>query len=212
MFITEIFYNNQSLDLYADKGLKYNLQANDIAEIKDRQTSYTNSYDIPKTARNQRILGGLGMASDTSPAPYTKPLCQVKIDGFDLIVKGWLNVKETDDNYKIYIYSGIIDFFKAIENKTLGKDLNLSELNHTKTPATVAASQTNTAYRYLLADYGGKILTASGKIDIDYLMPAVNFKYLWDKIHDTYGFTYDCSVVDDMESLYMTYPKAKNIK
>lgn len=212
MYITEIFYNGYSLDLYADKGLRYNVQVNDIAEVKDRQATYTNSYSIPKTAKNVRILGGLGIASDTSRSPYSKPLCQVKIDGFEIIVKGWMSVKETEDEYKIYIYSGIIQFFKAIENKTLGKNLNLSEINHAKTPATVAASQTNEAYRYLIADFGGKFNTGTtGAVDSDYLMPCVNLKYLWDKIHDTFGFTYSCSAVEDMETLWMTYPKAKNV-
>lgn len=115
MYLTEIFYKGEDLDLYEDKGLKYTIQVNDIGEIKDRQASYTNSYEVPKTPKNIRLLGGLALPSDTSVTPYTQDNCQVKIEGFDFIVKGWLNVKDTDDNFKIYIYSGIIEFLKLLK-------------------------------------------------------------------------------------------------
>ena len=211
MFITEIYFNGVPLDLYPDKNLKYNIQANDIAEVKDRQATYTNSYSLPKTAHNVRQLGGLGIASDTSPYPYQKPDIMVKIDGFPIIVKGWLNVKSTDDEYKIYIYAGIVDFFKTIENKTLGADLDLSEINHDKNLSTVIASFTNPNYRYLITDYNG--LTHFGNngdtINIDYLVPSVNVRYLWDKVHVASGFTYSGLIFDSSKfnNLWITYPK-----
>lgn len=212
MYLTEIFYKGEDLDLYEDKGLKYTIQVNDIGEIKDRQASYTNSYEVPKTPKNIRLLGGLALPSDTSVTPYTQDKCQVKIEGFDFIVKGWLNVKDTDDNFKIYIYSGIIEFFKAIENKTLGKDLDLTEIDHTKTLAAVVGSFSNNAYRYLITDYNG--LTHFGdtgdKINIDYLVPSVNVRYLWDKVHSKYGFTFTGEIFNSSKfnNLWITYPKA----
>lgn len=211
MFITQIFFNGESLDLYPDKKIKYNIQANDIAEVKDRQATYTNSYSIPKTSRNVRILGGLGIPSDTSPYPYQKPDCMVCIDGFPIMVKGWINIKSTDDEYKIYIYAGIIDFFKSIENKTLGADLNLSEIDHVKNLASVIASFTNPNYRYLITDYNGLTHYGSGgdTINIDYLVPSVNARYLWDKVHSTFNFTYAGAIFDSskLNNLWITYPK-----
>lgn len=211
MFITQIFFNGISLDLYPDKKLKYNIQANDIAEVKDRQATYTTSYSIPKTSRNVQILGGLGIPSDTSPYPYQKPDCMACIDGFPIMVKGWINIKETTDEYKVYLYSGVIEFFKAIETKTLGADLNLSEINHAKSLASVIASFTNPNYRYLIADYNGltHFGTNGDTINIDYLVPSVNVRYLWDKIHNTYGFTYTGAIFDSAKfnNLWITYPK-----
>ena len=211
MYLTEIFYKGEDLDLYEDKGLNYTIQVNDIGEIKDRQASYTNSYEVPKTPKNIRLLGGLALPSDTSVTPYTQDNCQVKIEGFDFIVKGWLNVKDTDDNFKIYIYSGIVGFFKAIENKTLGKDLDLSEINHTKNVAAVVNSFTSNAYRYLITDYNGLTHygTSGEKINIDYLVPSVNVRYLWDKIHNKFGFNYTGSTFSNsyFNNLWILYPK-----
>lgn len=209
--ITEFWYNNESVDLYAETKIRHTFQVNDIAEVRDRQTTRTNSFNIPKTAKNVRIMGGLGISSDTSRLPYQKPNCRIKLEGFDLIVKGWANIKETDNEYKIYVYSGIISFFKAIENKTLGNDLDLSEIDHTKNLQSVISSFSNPNYRYFIADFNGKTHYGNNDsiVNIDYLIPAARVKYLWEKIHSKYNFTYSGSIFSDSEfdELFISYPK-----
>lgn len=211
MYINEILLEGQSLDLAPDEFLDFTAQVNTLAGVDSRQASYTPSYKLPKTAKNIRALGGLGITSDSSVIPYQKPNCALMIEGFAFIVKGWLNVKETTDDYfSIYIYSGIINFFKAIENKNLG-DLNISEINHVKNLSTVVGSFYNPNYKYLVTDYNG--LTHYGAndeiINIDYLIPSVLVLYLWDKIFSTYGFSYEGSIFtkEDFTNLWLTYPK-----
>jgi hypothetical protein len=156
-------------------------------------------------------MQGLGLAGDTSRIPYQKPICQVVDDGFALVPNGWAVIKNTDaDYYNIAIYNGIFNFFKAIENKTLGLDLDLSEINHQKTVQNVLSSFTNPNYRYLIGDYNGKThYDVDNKILIDYLPPSANGKYLWNKIFSTFGFTYSGSIFNlpEFEDLWITYPK-----
>src|SRR5690606_9789371 len=64
---------------------------------------------------------------------------------------------------------------------------------------------------YLIADYGGDFLTTDDKVNIEYLMPSVNARWLWDKIHDKAGFTYTGTFMDDLDDKWISYPKAKNI-
>ena len=66
-----------------------------------------------------------------------------------------------------------------------------------------------TEYKYILADYNGKALYDTNKINIDYLVPSVSVSYLWNKIFEYYGFTYSGSVFDTFafQNLYMTFPK-----
>lgn len=214
--LTDFWVERQRVDLYSDVTIKHTLQVNDIAELKDRQASFTNSFSVPKTPNNVQIFKGLGIPSDTSRMPYLKPDCKLKYEGFDLIMKGWMNVTETDDDYKIYVYSGIINFFKAIENKTLGNDLDLSEINHTKDLLTVINSYLpSSPYRYFIADYNGQThwISDPNIINIDYMVPSVLVKYLWDKIHSGFGFDYEGDVFTSADFLnwWMTYPKAPNI-
>lgn len=211
MHLTEILIEKEALDLYTDKALKYRLQVNSIASPKDRECSFLNATNIPKTAKNTRLLMGLGLPSDLSRIPYLKPNCELRMDGYNFISKGWIGIEETGEDYKIRIYSGIIQFFKSIEGKTIGNDLNLSEINHEKNLANVYNSFFSPYYRYMLGDYNGKQYFGSNdeKINIDYLVPSVSVAYLWDKIHSTYGFTYSGVIFDSslFNNLWITYPK-----
>lgn len=212
---TDIWIDKKAIDLYSDTNIRYTFQINDIANLANRQSSYTDSFNVPKTENNVQIMDGLGLPSDTSRAPYLQPDCAMKHEGFDLIKKGYANIKETDDEYHLYLYSGIVNFFKAIENKKLS-DLDLTEIIHTKDLNSVVGSYSpGSPYRYFLADYNGQthFLNDPSTINIDYLVPSVSVKYLWDKIHSKFNFPYSGDIFndDDFKNLYITYPKAPNI-
>lgn len=212
---TEIYLNGTRLDTWSSTNIRFSFQVNDIADVKDRQASYTNQFTIPRTPSNVQAFDGLGLPSSGSRLPYTRPNSQLKLEGFDLINKGWLNVQETsDDSYSVYMYSGVINFFKAIENKTFA-DLILDELNHNKTVMNVAASMNDPEakpYRYLVADYNGNTMRDTGELNVDYLVPAVSMRYLWDKIHARYNVPFSGTFYNTPEfnDLFMTYPKAIN--
>lgn len=208
--MVEIFLNNQSLELDNDIELTYTLQVNDIGDVATRQASYISGIKLPKTPNNTQILQGLGLVGDTSRLPYQKPTCQVIDDGFALIPNGWAIIKNTNDYYNLSIYNGIINFFKAIENKNLGIDLDLNLIDHQKNVQNVLNSFTNPNYRYLLGDYNGRThYDADNKILIDYLPSSANVKYLWDLIFSTFGFTYSGSIfeTDEFKDFWISYPK-----
>jgi hypothetical protein len=126
-----------------------------------------------------------------------------------MVYKGWAVIQSTDKEYKINIYDGNIDLYKAIENKSLG-DLDLSEIDHTKNLTSVVNTFTaNLNYKYLVADYNGEMVYNTNRINIDYLVPSAKVSYLWNKIFDTYGFTYSGSVFNtvDFTNLWLSYPK-----
>lgn len=209
--------NGQELELSRNgQDIKYTMQINDIFNIATVNASYTNSFTVPKTETNSRIFDYLGLVGDSSQTPYEKVLVRLLDNGFPVIQHGWLSITETSDNYKLSITDGIIDFFKEIDNKTIGKDLSLDEINHTKNLDTVVESFTNENYKYILADYNGRTQTLIGvfplqyAINIDHLVPSVRIKYLWDKIFSRFRFTYSGSIFEntDFKDLWLTYPKA----
>lgn len=212
MHVTEIIIDGQAIDTYTDKNFKYKMQVNKIASLKDREASFMPATNVPKTAKNKRLLQGLGIPSDTSAIPYLKPNCELRIDGFNFITKGWIGFEEAGDDYKIKIYSGIIQFFKFIEGKTLGNDLDLSIIDKPKKLDTVIESFTNPAFRYMITDYNGKTHYTKDNeeiVNIDYLVPSVNVAFLWDLIHKTFGFTYSGLIFSSthFNNLWITYPK-----
>lgn len=209
--MVDIYLNKQLVELSNDNDLTYTLQVNDISDISTRQTSYTNSFKLPKTNNNTEILRGLGLVGDISNIPYQKMNVDVLDNGFPLIYNGWGIIKETTEYYSLHVYSGLIDFFKAIENKNIGTSLELTEINHNKNVQTVIDTFNNDfEYSYLLADYNGLThYDIDKKINIDYLPPSVKVGYLWNKIFETFGYTYSGAIFsnDRFTNLFLTYPK-----
>ena len=208
--MVEVIINGSSIDLIS-KGVKYIKQANDLSDLSTVNTSFTYSLKADKTPKNTRLFKQLGMIGDTSNFPYLKNTAQLIEDGTVLIEKGIPNIKNTNEGYDLFIQDGIINFFKEIENKTLGIDLDLSEVNHDKNFANVVGSwNNNLPYRYLIADYNGKTEDETG-IDLSYQVPSLSMRYLWDKVLEYSGYTYsgDFSFLD---SKWLTYPKPPEIE
>lgn len=210
-----VYINDQLIEISDSKEIVYNKQCNDISELANRQSNFTYKFNAPLTANNKRALGFVGNVGNGSNIPYQKNNVQVvdRDTGLHLIKSGWAVINETNKNYEINTYDGVIDLFKAIEGKTFGNDIDLSEINHEKNLTTVIDSFTNENYRYIIGDYGGKTHLDSGtKINIDYLVPSVRYKYLWNKIFTTFGFSYLGNIFNtfDFDQLWLTYPKGIN--
>lgn len=186
-------------------------QTNDLISLNTRQTNYTNRFKIPLTSSNKKALAFLGVVGGTSKLPYQKNEAFLYSEsGECFIYNGFAIIKSTTSKeYDVNIYDGNIDIYKAIENKNLS-NLDLSEISHSKNLTNVVDTfNTDLDYKYILADYNGKALYDTDKINIDYLVPSVKVKYLWDKIFSEFGYTYSGSVFDtfDFNNLWMTYPK-----
>jgi len=204
--MVELIVNGNRIELPSTTNIKYTKQISDIFDLAQVTCSSTNSFEFEKTPANTRAMQQLGISGDSSNIPYIKNTAQLKANGFDLISQGWYNAGDTDDKYKGSILNGMVDFFKAIENKTMGKDLNLVNFDHEKQLSTVVASFTNDYYNYIIADYGGKTLFEDG-INIDYLAPCFSIRKLWELIFSTFNFNCDYTNLSYLDGLYITYPK-----
>lgn len=206
----KLYFNGEELDLIPSSVIAKTLQVNDIASLTNRQTNFTRTIQIPKTQKNINIFKHLDTIGNQSMIPYEKNVVDYLIGNDVIIYKGWGVVNSTDDNYNLTIYDGQIDFYKAIENDTFS-NINLSELQHTKTTATIVNSWSGTTpYKYIIADYGGKTTFSSDSIiNTDYLIPSISVAYLWSKIFSNYSSTYSGAIFSDLDftSLYLTYPK-----
>ena len=208
-----LYINGQLVELSPNSKISLTRQVNDIASVDNRQAHFTRTIDIPKTPNNIKIFDYLGVVGNNSNVPYQKNTVNYFIDNDCLIFEGWAVINETSDDYKVNVYDGLIDFYKAIENRTF-EDIDLTELNHQKDLPTITNSWSgDTPYTYILADYNGKatyLNESSGTtINTDYLIPSVNVPFLWDKIFDKYNSTYSGDIFEneDFTNLWMTFPK-----
>ena len=216
--MVQIQYLGSFLDIKENEKVTYTIQVQDLADVSSVASSVTTSFKLPKTKNNYEALKSLSLPGDTSNLPYLKNVCKLYNFGTTLIDNGWLKINNSDEeSFNVNIENGIIDFFKAIEGKTIGNDLDLSDTNHNKDLITVINSFERNDYTYIIADYNGLNTYLKGGvnyINVDYLVPSLNSKYIWDKIFNSIGYTYSGNIFNSelFTNLWVTYPKAPPTK
>ena len=116
-----IYINNQLIE---SSGINFarTLQVNDIGNITNRNSSFTQTIKIPRTANNNRIFEQVYNNGNQSNLPYQKASCDI-IDadtGKHVVYKGWaILLESTATEYSITVYDGVIDFYNKIANLTI---------------------------------------------------------------------------------------------
>lgn len=212
MVTVQIYATNKELEIL-DPSITYVKTAGDLGSITNVNSSYSWTFKIPKTPQNTIELEGLGLVGSGSRKPYQKVYCNVLDNGFPIVIKGILNIRDTvDDFYNAYVQEGFIDFLKDINNKTIGEGLDLSELNHTRNYETIVGSfDLSEPYAYLIADVNGAYLnniSSTTNLNPLFMAPYANVGYIFDLIFSTYGWTYQASqaVIDSINDTWMSYP------
>ena len=204
--MTNLTINDQLTDLDQSKGIKITKQISDIFELGKVAADYTNSFSLPNTPNNTKIMQGLGLDGNNSRIPYQITKAAIDTDGFSLINNGILSVGTTKGSYSVSVMDGNVNFMKLIENKTLGVDVDLSNFRHEKSLDTYVASLNNPYYRYLIADYGGKF--GGALIYIDWQVPSFNVQKLFEAMIASLGWTFEMhpKLATFFDELWITYP------
>ena len=205
-----LYINGQLADLDTGQVIAQTRQVNDLNSLDNRQAGYTNKFRLPKTANNIRIMDFLTLTGNHSNIPYQKNECSLYGDSGECFVyKGWAVITDGGDDYEAVVYDGIIDLYKAIENKSLAQ-IDLQSLDHTKNLETVTGSWTNNNlnYRYIIAHFNGK-QTSRSIVNLDYLVPSVRVSWLWEQLFAQHGFEYKGNIFNtpDFKNLWITFPK-----
>lgn len=216
----KLYINGQLVDLEAGQVIAQTKQVNDLNSIDNRDANFTNTFKLPKTANNIRIMDFMSLVGNTSRVPYKKNICSLySYTGECFIYNGWAVIKDAGKNYEVVVIDGIIDLYKKIENMNLS-DLSLDELVHNKTVSNVIGSWSEERpYRYILADYNGdtgNVNPEAGvlpEVNIDFLVPSVKVSWLWQKIQEKFQVSFVGDVFDsfNFQELWMTYPKGLSI-
>lgn len=212
-----LYINGNLIELSEVSLIAQTKQVNDLARLDNRQSNFTHTFTVPPTANNLRALEKVYLVGNQSNIPYQKNEANLfdAESGACLIYKGWANVIQSSiKGYEIFIYDGIIDFYRRIENKTL-TDVDISGLNHAKSITNIIDSWNDTLpYFYAIADYNGKnkFTTTGGtniEINTDYQVPSARVSYIWDRVFAFTGFTYSGSFfnTDNFKNLFMSFPK-----
>jgi hypothetical protein len=215
MISTEIYIEEQKIDLLQDISTEFTYAIDDVSEFGSRNTSFSKTISIPGTANNNLVFGYIFELNNANFTDNTLPNvgynynvtkqanCKIFIDKVQ-IFKGTLRIleividKETIE-YQCSVFGELGGFINQLGNKRL-EDLDFSAYNHTYSVANISASWDNaggSGYYYPLIDYGnvstGQYGTAKKDFQYTTFRPALYVKEYIQKIFADTDYTFDCS-------------------
>lgn len=182
----ELYLNNFKVDINQGS-VSRTFQINDLGELKNRQSNYSNNIKVPKTFNNKKIFDFLGVNGNTSRKPYENITAKYVLDGVELIKNGKCVIRNEDANFNIVIYDGNIEISDKLGSLQL-KTLDFSAYNHFLTTTIFLNSFSNTSgYIYGLGLFWeGQI---NNEIAVNISTPCFYVHTLWDMIFNEAGYT-----------------------
>lgn len=186
----ELIVNGNLLEVSRSTPMALTYVANDLAELRNRQSNHTNRFKLPLTRRNRELLELPEIITSETLIPYQSSDAIVIQDGVQIVPEGLFEILQVQDMIDAQVISGNNGFFDKIKNKDL-RDLDLSAFNHTWDLTTVIASRNNTAadgYIYPLINYGN-LTGTSNTFDVRLQPASVFWKTILDQIHVDAGYS-----------------------
>jgi len=222
----------QQLDTYKLDPISLTFNVADVADISSRNSSFSKTIKLPETRNNRQVFGDISdLGVDSSFNPNRKTKCWILVDTA-VVFEGYLQLKkvfvdkETDKaDYEVVVYADNDNFFKQLGNKFI-TDSDYSELSHYWTAGNVRDSWTSEwskGYFYPLIDYGydwdlgevnGWTNAWNTQVRTNQMFPATNAKYIWDKIFNDAGYTYQSNFLNSQvfTSLYIPFNREKLLR
>lgn len=215
MIRTEIFVENNRLDLSKDLSSEFTYNIDDIQDFASRNTSFSKTIILPGNAINNQVFGHIfefGNANFYDPAlpnvgynfnAAKSAACVIYVDKIQ-IFKGVLRLLEIVlDNgtieYECAVFGELGGFVSALGNHRI-EELDFSAYDHAWTIQNITASWDNggtnntgsqgSGYYYPLIDYG-KVSTNKHDWQVKAFRPALYVKEYLDKIITGAGYTYE---------------------
>jgi len=210
---TEIYIENQRLDLYKDISAEFTYNIDDVKDFSSRNTNFSKTIILPGNATNNKLFGHIfefGSSNFYNPASDNvgynfnaakSAACLIYVDKIQLF-KGVIRLLEiVIDNgsieYECAVFGELGGFISALGISKL-EDLDFSDYDHSWTTTNIDNSwQTinGSGYYYPLIDYG-QVSTNKSSYQVSALRPALYVREYIDKLITDSGYTYESSFFD----------------
>jgi hypothetical protein len=214
-FKEELYIEDKRVDLYVGGKIQRTLTLNSLGNITAKQSSYSNTIKLPKTANNILIFEGLGIEGNSSTSPYKRLKCDYYYNKLPVFNGGYAIINSNNsDSFSITIYNGIIELGEIIKNKTLS-DLNLSGLTHNLSVSDYQAiiNDSDSPINYAIpmdnlerSDVEDYTFGGTNKMDynLSETFPLIKVEYIFNQIIKEAGFTIEGDLFDD-ETIYNSF-------
>ena len=224
---TEIYIENQRLDLYKDISAEFTYNIDDVKDFSSRNTNFSKTIILPGNATNNKLFGHIfefGSSNFYNPAADNvgynfnaakSAACLIYVDKIQLF-KGVIRLLEiVIDNgsieYECAVFGELGGFISALGIRKL-EDLDFSAYNHNWYITNVTNSWdtvNGSGYYYPLIDYG-QVSANKSSYDIKAFRPALYVREYIDKLITDSGYTYESSFFDTAVFKRLIIPNNQN--
>lgn len=138
--------NGRNVDLSGASRIGVTLQANNLAELQNRQGDFSNLFVLPYTPANRALFEDAENVNSATLVPYRKNSATYEEDGIFLVDSGSAEIESADTakGYKVKITGGNTEFFNLLPDVKV-YELDWSALDHIRNFTNVTTSRANTS-------------------------------------------------------------------
>jgi hypothetical protein len=213
----ELIVNDEVVDLYNDTSISLNLQSQDFNQLSEKQSSFSRSFVIPKTDKNNRLFQNVFTFNVIDDFAYNYINATLKINGVEF-GKGNVIVENDGVGYeelRITFYFDASPFFQLVSNTNL-LECDFKGFDHYYNFENIVNSMDNARdYIYPLIDYTADATkfpstSSSSTIDINTLLPAIKVPAIIKAIENKIGYRFKGDVFLLQEYLTSIIPFSKS--
>jgi hypothetical protein len=213
----ELIVNDEHLDLYANTAIALVLQSQNFNDLAEKQSSFSRSFTIPRTDKNNRILNNIFAFNIADKTAYRNLNGVLKVNGVE-IGKGNMIVENdgiSNNELRLTFYFDASPFYQLVSKINL-QECNFNEFDHYYTYDNIFNSLDNSKdYIYPLIDYTDDVTKftstiSTTSININTLLPAIKLPAIIKAIEKTTGYKFKGSMFSLNEYLTAIIPFSKS--
>ena len=181
-------------------------QINNIADMSDRQTSYTGRLRLPLTNQNKLATGQTQQVNSAEDKAYNEIRGTAYAGGVPVEKNGFVQILGVGRNIELSIAGPEYGFFKKLESLDLLNDIDWTDLDHTWDNTGIEDSFPNTTgYIYPMVQTG-QLNDTNISVLSKYTHPAIYLKTVIDRIATATGYTFSGEVLTNDLYLISAFP------
>jgi len=202
-----IYVGDEILDLKPRTVITLSVMTINVTSLQSRYITYSNSFSLPLTNKNLRILGVLNNESSSTQIPYRFTECRIVSGSVNVLVSANIVISNvTRESINVSIYEQVMDFFTSIRGKKLSDILPIT--SSAWNAAAIDAARLNTSGEVAaILDWG-----KSGALyQYDYFLPCFYYHTIIRAILEYTGLTLSGNILSDdgFLDLVIPYPGAR---
>jgi hypothetical protein len=206
----ELYIGEQLCDLKPNTVIAPTYQAYSVADLDKVKFSFTNTFILPFSNRNNEVFENSFRVQSTSSKRFQANDCKLIVDGTEILAQGVAEyLGSNNEGYIIVVYGKPIRFFDDIEGLFI-EDLDaLDQENYYWNNANIVDKINNSnTVQYPIIDWHGDSPNAffnntDLKIDTRYILPCYPYHLLLEKIFEDYGLTLENET--ELEHIFQDY-------